>query len=156
LAPLAEDGIGNSFSNILNWWGAPSSAAEPTGRLTSSNGRQAPYNAIYSRITTQSNTYTVHWRVQSLHKVTGASITFQPTWTEGVDQVTSELRGSTLIERYIDPNAGSTYAQHVSDATILDNSLPDYADPNIGPTANPITYYYKWRVDNETYFQPQP
>jgi len=21
---------------------------------------------------------------------------------------------------------------------------------------NPITYYYKWRVDNETYFQPGP
>jgi uncharacterized protein (TIGR02600 family) len=134
-----------SINHIAAWWQA-------NGRLTSDNGREAPYNAIYSRITTQSNTYTVHWKVQTLRKVTIAGSQANQ-WTDNVDLVTSELRGSTLIERYIDPNAGSTTA----------NSLPDYADPNVynwqtlsSSTALPITYFYKWRVDNETYFQPGP
>jgi len=137
-ATAADGSTTNSNTNIVNWW-------KTYGMLTSDNGRKAPYNAIYSRVTTQSNTYTVHWRVQSLRKVT-ANGAVPNVWTEGVDRVMSELRGATLIERYIDPNAGATVA----------NSLPDYADPVAGPTANPITYYYKWRVDNETYFQPGP
>ena len=127
--------LNGSTSNIVNWW-------HTNGKLTSDNGRKAPYNAIYSRITTQSNTFTVHWRVQALRQIT-VNGTVNPTWTDGFDRVTSELRGSTLIERYIDPNSGSTTA----------NSLPDYATAT---SPNPITYYYKWRTDNETYFQPGP
>jgi uncharacterized protein (TIGR02600 family) len=139
---------GNSSHNIMTWWNT-------SGRLTSDNGREAPYNAIYSRITTQSNTYTVHWRVQALHQITADANTTPPQWTEGVDRIVSELRGSTLIERYIDPNAGGTAAAHVANPSIPDNSIPDYANPTVTPAA-PITYYYKWRVDNETYFQPGP
>ena len=62
----------------------------------------------------------VHWKVQSLHKLTtNGSVANQ--WVEGSDRVTSELRGSTLIERYLDPNAGSATA----------NSIPDYASPSV-------------------------
>ncbi len=90
-------------------------------------------------MTTKSNTYTVHWRVQTLHGSTA-----NPTqWTEGVNPVTAELRGSTLIDRYIDPGA----------------TLPDYATSTpakSGETIQPMTYYYKWRVDSESYFQPSP
>ena len=141
--PLATWSSNNS--GITTWWGAGGS-----GRLTSDNGRKAPYNAIYSRVTTQSNTYTVHWRVQALHKNT-ANGSNPATWIDGFDRVVSELRGATLIERYLDPNAGST-----ATSSSQGNGIPDYANPSVGPSASPITYYYKWRVENETYFQPAP
>jgi uncharacterized protein (TIGR02600 family) len=119
-------------ANITGWWAA-------NGDMTSMNGRQEPYNAIYSRITTKSNTYTVHWRVQALHKIT-VNGSVATVWTDGVDQVTAELRGSTLIERYLDPNA---------------NDIPDYA-ADTSNSATPLSYFYKWRVANESYFQPPP
>ena len=122
-------------SGIRGWWDKQI--------LTSDNGREEPYNAIYSRVTTKSNTFTVHWKVQSLRKTRN---TEQTTWVEGKDQVVSELRGSTLIERYLDPNA---------------NNIPDYAklsasdfpsDNSSG--AQPMSYYYKWRVGTANFFQP--
>ncbi len=116
-------------ANITSWWNGQ--------QLTSDNGREEPYNAIYSRVTTKSNTYTVHWRVQALQKANrpGAD---PATWTEGTDVVGSELRGATLIERYLDPNA---------------TNIPDYATAT---SPLPLSNYYKWRVDSETYFQPSP
>lgn len=141
---LTAESPASSLANIKAWWLAK-------GMLTSDNGREAPYNAIYSRITTQSNTYTVHWKVQALKKATN-NTSVANTWVDGTDRVVSELRGSTLVERYLDPNAGATVA----------SAIPDYANPNVYPNPNsatnpnPITYFYKWRVDNETYFQPGP
>ena len=114
-----------STTGITGWWAQHA--------LTADNAREDPYNAIYSRITTKSNTFTVHWKVQSLKKRVGSSPT---TWTEYQDQTTSELRGSTLIERYIDPNA---------------TNIPDYATT---PTAQPLSEFYKWRVAAENYFRP--
>lgn len=114
-------------SNIVNWWSSKS--------MTADNAREDPYSAIYSRVTTKSNTFTVHWKVQALQKRTGSAAT---TWTENQDAVTSELRGSSLIERYIDPNA---------------TNLPDYARPN-AQNDLPLSHYYKWRTVSESYFQP--
>ncbi|MBC8002179.1 MAG: hypothetical protein H7X97_06285, partial [Opitutaceae bacterium] len=74
----------------------------PSQLLTSDTARENPYNDLYSRVTTRSNTFTVHWRAQVLRKRPGGN---QTLWEEGKDVVASELRGSTLIERYIDPNA---------------------------------------------------
>ena len=120
-----------STTNIMAWWKANS--------FTADNEREAPYNAIYSRITTKSNAYTVHWRVQTIQKSPS-----DPThWTEGTDKPVSELRGSTLIERYLDPGT----------------PLPDYATntaPKAGDPVQPLSYYYKWRVAQESYFQPLP
>jgi hypothetical protein len=128
--PITAD-TAPSTANIKAWWKANS--------FTADNEREAPYSALYSRTTTQSNSYTVHWKVQTLKKSAA-----DPThWTEGVDAVTSELKGSTLIERYIDPGT----------------PLPDYATntpAKSGGTIQPMNYYYKWRVDAETYFQPSP
>lgn len=118
-------------ANIKGWW------AKQT--LTSDNGREEPYNAIYSRITTKSNSYTVHWRVQALQKVNNSTANAN-TWTDGYDRVLSEMRGSTQIERYLDPNA---------------TNIPDYAGTGLN-TATPLSNFYKWRVNSETYFQPPP
>ncbi len=102
-------------------------------RLTADNAREQPYDHLYSRVTTKSNTYTVHWRVQTLRKVPGTTAN---VWEENRDRVAAELRGSTLIERYIDPNA---------------INIPDYASDT---TAEPLGGFYQWRVVSENYFQP--
>ena len=117
-----------SISSIKSWWANQA--------LTADNAREDPYNAIYSRITTKSNTFTVHWKVQSLKKRLNSTVT---TWTENQDVVTSELRGSTLIERYLDPNA---------------TNLPDYATDTTPPVDQPLSQFYKWRVAAENYFRP--
>ena len=101
--------------------------------LTSDTAREAPYDHLYSRVTTKSNTFTVHWRAQILKKVPGTAVA---VWDESKDRVMSELRGSTLIERFIDPNA---------------TDIPDYATV---ANAEPLTNFYKWRVVSENYFQP--
>ena len=77
--------------------------------LTGDNMREKPYNDIYPRITTKSNTYTVHMWVQALRKSSTsgmskvAATAAQLSWDESKDQVIAEYRGSTTIERYIDP-----------------------------------------------------
>ena len=124
------------------WWrtGAYTSPAQPH-RLTGDNSRERPYATIYPRLTTKSNTYTVHFRVQILKKVPGSSAT---TWTEAQDQVLSEFRGSQTIERYVDAS---------------DTTIPDYANPSVynstDPTINPpIDQFYKFRVLNSKQFAP--
>jgi uncharacterized protein (TIGR02600 family) len=130
-AAISGVDVAPSTANITAWWKKNS--------FTADNEREAPYNAIYSRVTTKSNSYTVHWKVQTLKKTPG-----DPTkWTEGTDRVASELRGSTLVERYIDPTT----------------PLPDYATntaARAGDTIQPMSYYYKWRVALESYFRPSP
>ena len=95
-------------------------------RLTGDNVREEPYNDIYPRLTTKSNTYTVHVRVQTLKKVTGDQTVFldpNDTTVRGAkDAVTAEYRGSYQIERYIDPNVSPTRA-----AGSNTSPFPDYA-----------------------------
>ncbi len=90
-------------------------------KLTGDNTREMPYNHLYPLLTTKSNTYTVHMRVQVLKKVRA---TADNVWDEGSDQVQSEYRGSSVIERYIDPDDSrfqSTSPNYVdSDKTSLD------------------------------------
>lgn len=106
------------YNNTPSWW--------DDKLLSGDNLRETPYDQLYSRITTKSNTYTVYYRVQAL-KQTGAS--GWDKWDESKDQVVSEARGSAMIERYVDPN---------------DTSIPDFADPaNYSKNLAP---YYRWRT----------
>jgi uncharacterized protein (TIGR02600 family) len=102
-------------------------------RLTGDNSRERPYATIYSRLTTKSNTFTIHARVQSLQK--NAS-TDPAVWDESLDTVTGEYRGHQTIERYVDAN---------------DASLPDFADPLV---TTPIATFYKTRVVASKQFAP--
>ena len=100
--------------------------------FTGDNAREFPYSHIYQRITTKSNVFTVHLCVQVLKK-RGAT---DPTqWVEGEDAVLSEYRGSSILERYIDP---------------ADPTLPDFAT---NPSAT-LDGYYKFRVLNTRKFAP--
>jgi uncharacterized protein (TIGR02600 family) len=108
-------------------------------RLTGDNMREKPYADLYSRLTTKSNTYTVHVRVQTLRKAPG---TPPDQWVAGKDQMVGEYRGSTILERYIDVN---------------DPTLPDFAKlyaSNPSDKALNIDQYYKMRVVSTKRFSP--
>lgn len=102
---------------------------------TGDNAREIPYGQIYPRVTTKSNVYTVHLRVQSLRQTPSVVATDAETWREGTDQVLSEYRGSVTLERYIDP---------------ADPNLPDFAK---NPMAT-MDEFYKFRVVSTKRFAP--
>ena len=103
-------------------------------QLTGDNSRERPYANLYGCLTTKSNSFTVHFRVQALQKVPG---TAPAQWVEGRDKLLSEYRGSSLIERYVDPQ---------------DPSLPDFAAPNAASVA--LDSFYKFRVVSTKKFSP--
>jgi uncharacterized protein (TIGR02600 family) len=97
------------------------------GYLTGDNLRELPYAQIYSRLTTRSNSYTVHILAQVLQKLNDR--TSPAVWREGIDHVVGDWRGSYEIERYLDPNA----------------TAPAAGQP-LGP--------YKFRIVSERRFSP--
>ena len=111
-------------------------------KLTGDNLREEPYGDLYARLTTKSNTFTVHVRVQTLKKSAGTNVnTFvDPTDTNTTgakDTITGEYRGSYQIERYVDPNVSTT-------ATATMPAFPDYV--TAGLNATPISTFYKFHT----------
>jgi uncharacterized protein (TIGR02600 family) len=115
----------------------PSTAFWPNYSLTGDNTKERPYARIYPKLTTKSNTYTIHYRVEVLKKRPNSKAT---DWIEGQDKVLSTYRGSTTIERYVNPR---------------DPALPDYASLTLPVTgANALPNFYKFRVVGERQFNP--
>lgn len=104
--------------------------------LTGDNTREKPYSHLYPLLTTKSNTYTVHFKVQALKK---SKKTQADQWVEGKDQIIGEHRGSSTIERYIDPQD-----------PLLDPGNTAYLDPD----SNSLEPLYRYRVVNITKFAP--
>lgn len=128
---LKDDTAADVTTKMTSFWN--------NNKLTGDNLREKPYADLYSRLTTKSNTFTVHVRVQTLRKAPG---TAAGQWVRGKDQVLGEYRGSTILERYIDVN---------------DPALPDFAskyaaDPS-DSTLN-IDQYYRMRVVSTKRFAP--
>jgi uncharacterized protein (TIGR02600 family) len=96
----ASDNIADTQAALAAYWSGNST---PDGGLTGTNLRDLPYAQLYGRLTTRSNSYTVHVRVQVLQKL--ARDPNQNVWNEGVDVVLGDWRGSYEIERYLDPAA---------------------------------------------------
>ena len=117
-------------STLETFWTARSGA----GFLTGDNLRELPYAQIYSRLTTRSNSYTVHVRAQVLQKLNDH--TNPAVWREGTDRVLGEWRGSYEIERYLDPNATAP--------------TPPAADGTPGAPLGP----YKFRIVSRRRFTP--
>lgn len=95
-----------------------------TRRLTGDNTRERPYASIYPRLTTRSNTFKVHYIAQTLKKARNGS----PAKVTDADKVSGEFRGSTLIERHLDPTQ---------------TNLPDFATNAAGRT---LDHYHEFRV----------
>jgi uncharacterized protein (TIGR02600 family) len=103
--------------------------------LTGDNAREVPYSHIYSRVTTKSNSFTVHMRVQVLKKRKSSNPADQSVWSEDSDTVAAEYRGSAAIERYVDTG---------------DTAIPDFATQ---PNAT-LDQFYKFRVIGVRRFSP--
>lgn len=120
--------IGQSYSPDFAyesaWWRARSA--------TGDNMRERPYTNLIPRMTTRSNIYTVHYRVQSLVNPSGVSAN---TWDETRGQVVGEYRGSTTMERYINPNL----------------NVGTWTTAATTPNLNE---FYLWRVLNTKQFAP--
>ena len=105
-----------------------------TRRITGDNLREHIYTTLYPRLTTKSNTYTIHFRAQSLRKASGST---EGTWTDGKDKISGEYRGSTTVERFIESDNAS---------------IPDYgANPGATPT---LDAFYRWRTVENKQFAP--
>ncbi len=101
--------------------------------LVGDNVRERPYADIYPRLTTKSNTFTVHYTVQSLKNPPANA---PDKWTEGKGQVVGELRGSVTLERFLDP---------------ANTKIPDYA---ANPNEPNLDNFYQWRVLENSTFSP--
>jgi len=93
--------------------------------LVGDNVRERPYANIYPRLTTQSNTFTVHYTVQALRNANTAN---PAIWDEKKGAIIGEFRGATTIERFIDPS---------------NNNIPDYA---VNSNAPSLETFYQWRT----------
>ena len=125
---LDVNGQDDDQENIRVWW--------DNHKLTGDNSLERPYANIYGRLTTKSNTFTVHMTVQVLRKARSSS---PDQWVEGSDRVTSTYRGSSVIERFIDPN----------------RVLPEYLGFDNNPNELPrLDNYYEYRVVNTKEFSP--
>ena len=124
---LAPDSPG-SVTNIKAWWYSGPGAERKS--LTGDNCRERPYAQLYPRLTTKSNSYTVHFRVQMLRQGIAASTPASDPrwaqWDERKGQVLGEYRGSSLIERYVDPG-DTTLPDFATNSTV---TLDGYPDPN--------------------------
>jgi hypothetical protein len=128
--PLVPAGSTWAAVNDGTFWSA--------NTLTGDNSKERPYARIYPKLTTKSNTYTVHYRVEVLKKRPNSDTAI---WIEAQDKVISTYRGSTTIERYVNPR---------------DPDLPDYATmATLPPTGtNALPNFYKFRILGERQFNP--
>jgi len=108
--------------------------------LVGDNVREHPYGDMYPRLTTKSNTFTIYYKVQALKNPPAADPT---QWFESTGVMTGEYRGSTTIERYLDPS---------------NITIPDYTvsakNPASTPAAASLDNYYQWRTVANTAFAP--
>jgi uncharacterized protein (TIGR02600 family) len=126
---VPQDYTLSAFTNGASstaWYG-------PSFALVGDNVRERPYSDIYSRITTKSNTYTVHFTVEALKNPSS-----DPTqWNENTGVILGAYRGSTTLERYLDPNDPALTAI-------------DFATD----TSTNVDAFYKWRVVENDQFAP--
>jgi len=129
---LTNDGNSKVDQEMHQFWEAHS----PTG----DNSRERPYAHLYPRLTTKSNTYRVHMRAQVFRQLPDV-----PTGEIDPTKLTtvSEYRGSTVIERFIDPK---------------EPGVPDYA--TVVPTQSSLLggknldSFYRFRVVHSKRFEP--
>ena len=132
------------YEDMVSWWSEKGGLG--TMSLTGDNLREEPYDHIYPRLTTKSNSYTVHYRVQRLQKIRSTKV---DEWVEGRDVIVADQRGSSLIERYLDPNDAGLNATWDTNTMNL-----NFAASNLTKNTPDLSQYYKFRVINSKQFAP--
>jgi hypothetical protein len=102
--------------------------------LVGDNSRERPYTNIQTRLTTKSNTFLVHYRAQVIIQARRENDSEYEEWRPSTDSVQAEYRGSSSVERYVDPNA----------------EMRDFA---VTGSAS-IDEFYRFRVINPRRFAP--
>jgi len=134
---------GYTWPDFANQWYGDNFA------LVGDNVREKPYSNIYGKLTTKSNTYTVHYRVQTLRQTT-AHLKADPTIfdTARGDKITAEQRGSSILERYLD-------ASDSRFSTSTDAAFSFLSDPGNQANASfSLEPYYRVRILNSKVFNP--
>jgi hypothetical protein len=103
--------------------------------LIGDNSRERPYTNIQTRLTTKSNTFLVHYRAQVIKQARRDDSGGYAEWRPGTDSVQAEYRGSSLVERYVNPDA---------------TDIPDFASGSI----DGLDKFYRYRVVNPRRFAP--
>ncbi|GEP41832.1 hypothetical protein BGE01nite_11230 [Brevifollis gellanilyticus] len=122
--PLVPEGVSANLTALQTFWSHH--------RLTGDNTKERPYAHLYSRLTTRSNVYRVHFVVETLKKVRHTN---PEVFDPAEDQVTARTQGTRLIRRYLDPK---------------NPDLPEYlpADLTSAPApAKPLDLFYEWIVE---------
>ncbi len=103
--------------------------------LVGDNSRERPYTNIQTRLTTKSNTFLVHYRAQVVKQARRDNDSEYEEWRPELDSVQAEYRGSSMVERYVDPNS---------------EVIPDLATK----TTESLDKFYSYRVVNPRRFAP--
>jgi uncharacterized protein (TIGR02600 family) len=133
LVPQGESINGNTGSAVITQM----RAFWDTHRLSGDNTLERPYANIYPRLTTRSNTFRVHFLVQTINKARSAN---PLTFDEEKDSITGESQGDALVERAIDPNDPA-----------LKTDAYDYIGRARGGSlseAKSLDTLYTWRIRN--------
>lgn len=76
--------------------------------IVGDNSRERPYTNIQTRLTTKSNTFQVHYRAQVIKQARRQNDAEYGEWRPFTDSVQAEYRGSSIVERFVDPNDDMT------------------------------------------------
>ena len=109
--------------------------------LTGDNTRERPYANLYQKFTTRSNTFQVYYIAQTIRKARSLLPTQVDTRR---DTVTSEYRGSAILERYLDfgPAGSAKLATYDYGAGRPLTGMPS------------LEQFYHYRVIEEKQFSP--
>ncbi len=130
----AKAATGLSHDQMMSWWRSRSTNQPDGFEATGDNLRESPYAQLYPRLATRSNVFQVHYRVQLLRK---SRTTASTVWDDLKDQVMAEHRGSTVLERYLDP---------------ADKEIPDFAAQS--NSTESLDDYYRYRILSRQPFAP--
>ena len=137
----AHRSVGISGTTALGEFEGKLGAFWAEHRLTGDNSLERPYAHIYPRLTTRSNSYTVHLRVQPLpESQRNRTFFLKAEEVQGV----GEFRGSFLIERYLDANSAGLVDRAGNPAILPANG--DATGLALGP--------YRFRVVSSQQFTP--
>ena len=103
-------------------------------KVTADNVKERPYSNIYPRLTTRGNVFRVHTRAEAIRKPRGSDPTrFDPE----LDTIVGRYRGSSLIERYLNPT---------------NENLPDFAAAE--NQGDDLYRFYQYRILETKRFAP--
>ena len=109
-------------------------------RLTGDNTKESTYANLYPRLTTRSNVFKIHFTVQTLQKARSTPVNkFDPD----LDLVTSESRGSAIVERALDmTNPNLQKINYLKDPSAFSDMKKR------------LDYFYSYRITEIKQFSP--